>query len=145
MVLIPEADRPEVLSLRELSALDLRALSHATLSSCWSADHFVLPGRRVISLPETLWRAGTGSVLGCLWVVNDELAVAFMRRFYERLETLPRDEALRQTQLECLADGLECGVRDQASPYYWAGYGLYGEHSPLPSGGARRGEAGLRP
>jgi CHAT domain-containing protein len=132
LVLIPQPDAPEILSLRELSDLNLADLRHATLSSCWSADHFILPGRWIISLPETLWRAGARSILGCLWVVSDDLTVAFMRRFYERLETCPRDEALQLTQLECLRRKLpNCEIEDQSNLYYWAGYNLYGDHERL--------------
>jgi tetratricopeptide (TPR) repeat protein len=125
LALLPNPSQLEVFSLRELSELDLRALQHATLSSCWSADHFILPGRWVIGLPETMWRAGASSVLGCLWVVNDDLGVKFMQRFYEYLDVYPRDEALRQTQLAFLE------IEGQASLYYWAGYNLYGDYSPL--------------
>ncbi len=132
LVLIPQPDAAEILSLRELSDLNLTGLRHATLSSCWSADHFILPGRWIISLPETLWRAGTQSVLGCLWVVNDEIAVAFMRRFYEHLKTCPRDESLKLTQLECLQRRLpDCKLKDQSNLYYWAGYNLYGDYGRL--------------
>lgn len=132
MVLIPQRDQVELLSLRELSNLDLADLQHATLSSCWSADNFILPGRWIISLPETLWRAGAQSVLGCLWVANDDLTVAFMRNFYKHLETLPRDEALRVSQLACLRQELpDCKIEDQSNPLYWAGYNLYGNHAKL--------------
>lgn len=48
MVFVPAPDQVEVLSLRDLSALNLSELQHATLSSCWSADHFVLTGRWVM-------------------------------------------------------------------------------------------------
>ena len=127
LVLIPRPEQPEILSLRELAALKLEKLQHVTLSSCWSADHFILPGRWVISLPETLWRAGAQSILGCLWVVNDELSIALMRCFYHYLEKHPRDEALRLTQLDCLHNRLPgCRLAEQATPYYWAGYNLYG-------------------
>jgi CHAT domain-containing protein len=123
LLLIPQPDEVEMLTLRELSALNLTRMRHATLSSCWSADHFILPGRWVISLPETLWRAGAQSVLGCLWVVNDDLASDFMRQFHAYLEEHPRDEALRRAQLDFLHD------KDRAASYYWAGYNLYGDHS----------------
>ena len=88
--------------------MDLTQLCHATLSSCWSADHFILPRRWVISLSETLWRSGTQSILSCLWEVKDEFAVSFMNRFYKYLylHKFPRDEALRHTQLDCLRNCL---------------------------------------
>jgi CHAT domain-containing protein len=127
LVLIPRPRQVEILSLRELSQLDLRDLRHATLSSCWSADHFILPGRWVISLPETLWRAGAQTVLACLWEVDDRLAVAFMARFYSYLDNFPRAEALRRTQLDCLQGTLPGYTGDASHPFYWAGYTLYGD------------------
>jgi hypothetical protein len=132
LVLIPHPEKPEILSLRELSNLDLTGLHHATLSSCWSADHFVLPGRWIISLPETLWRSGTQSILGCLWEVYDKVAVSFMTTFYHYLEKYPRDEALRQTQLKCLQNLLpNCNGIDTANPVFWAGFNIYGDYRKL--------------
>lgn len=132
MVLLSPLGPPEVLSVRELSALNLRRLKHVTLSSCWSADHFILPGRWVISLPETLWRAGTESILGCLWLVNDRVGMEFMTQFYFYLNTMSRQEALRQAQRDCLNGKLkDVGGVDTSHPIYWAGYQLYGENSEL--------------
>ncbi len=132
LVLDPSSQPAEILSLRELSKLDLRHIRHATLSSCWSADYFVLPGRWVISLPETLKRAGVQSVLGALWVVNDEVAAAFMDRFYMYLNETDRAEALRRVQLECLRGQLPgFETDDLTSPAYWGGFNLYGDDSKL--------------
>jgi len=132
MIFPSSTGESEVLSVRELSTLNLQSLKHITLSSCWSADHFILPGRWVISLPETLWRAGSGSVLGCLWLVNDHVGMKFMSRFYAYLETQPRQEALRQAQRDCLSSRLEdVGGVDTTHPIYWAGYQLYGDNSEL--------------
>jgi hypothetical protein len=133
LVLVPASGRAEILSLRELSALDLTGLRHVGLSFCWSADNFILPGRWIISLPETVWRAGAQSVLGHRWRVQDSLAVAFTRRFYENTVTNNLDEALRLTQLSCLAGSLLPGGQglDTSSPVYWAGYSLYGNPARL--------------
>ncbi|HEY9674795.1 MAG TPA: nucleotide exchange factor GrpE [Waterburya sp.] len=132
LVLISNSEQREILSLRELSHQDLKKLRHATLSSCWSADHFILPGRWIISLPETLWRSGVQSILGCLWEVYDRVAVSFMTRFYDYLDEFPRDEALRRTQLDCLEGRLpDCGTINTANPIFWAGFNLYGDYKPL--------------
>jgi CHAT domain-containing protein len=48
-----------------------------------------------------------------------------MQRFYHHLRTLPRDEALRRTQLECLREP------ETADPYFWAGLRLGGEGGRL--------------
>jgi CHAT domain-containing protein len=132
ILLVPAPGQSELLSLRDLSVLNLSAVQHATLSSCWSADHFVLPGRWVMSLPETFYRAGAQSVLACLWVVSDEVAVAFMKRFYYYVSDHARDDALRLAQLDCLRDQLpDCRIGDQKYPVFWAGFNLYGDPGPL--------------
>ena len=132
LLLIPAPEQLEILSIRDLSQLNLTRLAHITLSSCWSADNFVLPGRWIISLPETLWRAGTQSILGSLWPVDDSFAVAFMKKFYEYLESQPRDKALQNTQLDCLENRLS-GVEhiDTRDPINWAAFNLYGDSTQL--------------
>jgi hypothetical protein len=132
LVLLPASDRMEVLSIGDLARTDLTNLHHVTLSACWSADKFVLPGRQVISLPETLYRAGAHSVLGSLWRVDDVIAVALMRRFYDYLENHPRDEALRRAQLDCFRGKLLSDPDAFAShPIAWAGFTLSGDPRPL--------------
>lgn len=132
LVLIPDSGQSEIISLRDLAETNLSGLQHATLSSCWSADNFVLPGRWIISLPETLWRAGAQSILGSLWPVSDALAVAFMTNFYNYLAKLPRDQALQRAQLDCLHRNFPgYDDIDTALPIHWAGFNLYGDHRPL--------------
>jgi tetratricopeptide (TPR) repeat protein len=132
MVLIPGVEQVEILSLRDLSGVSLSNCHHATLSSCWSADNFILPGRWIVSLPETLYRAGARSILACLWPVDDRVATAFMAAFYERLGTCTRAEALRRTQLACRSGRLPgCADIDTSAPFYWAGFNLYGEPGPF--------------
>ena len=130
--MLPGPDKVELLSLRDLLTLDLRGLQLITLSSCWSADNFVLPGRRVVSLPETLMRAGAESVVGSLWPLADEVAFPLMVRFYELMLAGGRAQALRKVQLEMIGRRLEgCTVADQASPRHWAGITLFGDGGRL--------------
>jgi CHAT domain-containing protein len=131
-IVLRPARQPDVLSVQELSALDLANIRHVTLSACWSADHFILPGRWVISLPETLARSGVGSVLGCLWLVDDRVATSFMAEFYQHLNKHTRAEALRLTQLACLKNELAVpDSPDTTHPIFWAGYQLYGRADAL--------------
>lgn len=140
LVLVSENGRVEVLSVRELSALNLTQLRHVSLSACSSADNFIVPGRWIIGLPETFRRVGTESILACLWTVNDQFAKSFAARFYEYLNTCSRDQALRRTQLDCLKKGhsdghlrpLEkVGDIDTTHPFHWATYILCGNHRRL--------------
>ncbi len=119
-----QGNQEEFLTLRQLHTLDLRRVEQAVLASCWSADNFLLPGRWVISLPQTLRAAGVRSVVANLWEVDDRLAPMFLARYYDRLVSLSRAEALRQTQLDCL-HGLAVGF-DVSNPIHWSGYSLYG-------------------
>jgi CHAT domain-containing protein len=118
----------EVLSVRDIAALDLSNLQLVVLSACWSADNFVLPGRYVISVPYALWRAGARSVLAALWEIDDRVAMAFMRRFYTLLATGSARDALRLTQLECVQNRLPgCCLTDTSDPVCWSGFQLYGD------------------
>jgi CHAT domain-containing protein len=127
LVLIPRAGEKELVTIRELAALNLSGLEHITLSACWSADNYILPGRWIISFPETLWRAGAGAVLASLWRVDDVVGAAFVRCFYEHTRKYARDEALRRTQLACIAGMLPGAENYQTNdPYFWATYTLFG-------------------
>jgi hypothetical protein len=123
LLLVPRPGKTEMLTQRLLDGMDLRRVRHLTLSSCWGADSFVLPGRWIISLPQTLCRAGVGSVLSSLWPVNDELGLAFQKSLLGRLHALPRDQAVRAAQLECLAGKMHV--------LNWSGYLLHGDRGPL--------------
>jgi hypothetical protein len=131
LVLDPRPDPPEVLSLRELAGMDLARLRHVTLSSCWGADSFVLPGRWIVSLPETLCRRGAASVLASLWPVYDEVGRAFALRFNKYLGEHPRDLALKMTQADCRHNRLDDAGRRTDHPCYWAGYVLHGDAGPI--------------
>ncbi len=129
LALIPNAGEPEQrLSFIDLSQVNLSGVQHITLSSCWAADHFILPGRWIVSLPQTLQRAGAASVLGCLWKVDDDSAQRLMEHFYSNLDKWPRDEALRQAQLAFLQTP---HGRDMCNLDRWAGYNLYGDYGRL--------------
>jgi CHAT domain-containing protein len=132
LILLPGPDRTEVLSIRDIACTDLSHLRQVTLSACWSADNFVIPGRRVVSLPETFCGAGARSVLGSLWPVDDAIAVALTGRFYEYLDAHPRDEALRRAQLDCLRGRLLDNADAYVThPVAWAGFTLSGDPGRL--------------
>jgi CHAT domain-containing protein len=127
LVLRPELDPPHILSVSALVDLDLTRLNHVTLSACWAADNYILPGQRVISLPVVLAQSGAGTILAGMWKVSDAFAPAFMQRFYELAARVPKVEALARVQRESL-DGVLPGWEGIAvSPYFWAGFTLYGD------------------
>lgn len=111
-----------LLDTLDLAELELGGLGHITLTSCWSADNYVLPGRTVVSLPHVLRRAGAGSVLSCLWEVNDSVCCALFHRFYELCGSHSAAESLALVQRELLKKELMPGGYDASDPYYWAGF-----------------------
>ena len=88
---------------------------------------------RVLGLVRALQVAGARSVVASLWRVDDESTAELMGRFYSALATgLPRDEALRQAQLELLRgeveverDGRKVALRT-SEPRHWAPFILIG-------------------
>ena len=110
------AETHEVLSVSHLSGLDLRRVRHFALSSCWGADDYVSPGRYIVSLPETLLRAGVRTVLASLWPVTDGVARDFLPAYYGNLAKVSPAEALRLAQQTVRAGEYT------SSCAYWAGY-----------------------
>jgi hypothetical protein len=118
-----------LVSLIDLAGMPLRGTDHVTLTSCWSADNYLLPGRHLLSLPQVLRRAGVGSVLASLWPVADETAAAFHDYFYHQCLRHSKAEALRRTQEAFLHGELRPGEVFADDPFYWAGFVLYAEDS----------------
>jgi hypothetical protein len=116
----------ELLMLRQILSLpDLSRLQLIVLSSCRGAEHFVLPGRWIIGLPETFCRAGAQAVLAFLWPVEDAFAAAFTSRFYAYLA----DHSPATAFHRCVADARNrqlAGLDGEYwLPQYWAGAVLY--------------------
>jgi tetratricopeptide (TPR) repeat protein len=127
LVLVPSPPDHEVLSMADIASLRLEKLRHLTLSACWSADNFLLPGRWVVSFPQRFHVAGAGTVLACLWEVEQRFAAAFFARYYSYLAELPPAEALARTQQDCISNTLAAtGDSTWMAPIYWAGYRVYG-------------------
>ena len=127
-----------LLSLMDLAAMPLESLDHITLTSCWSADNYILPGRHLVSLPQILRRAGARSVVASLWPVDDETAAAFHEYFYGQCLHHGPAEALRRTQLACIRGEIQLGGSTADDPFHWAGFALYG------GAGSRRAILGVR-
>jgi CHAT domain-containing protein len=110
----------EILSLKSLDKVQL-----LVLSSCRGAEHYVLPGRWLIGLPETFCRAGVGAVLAFLWPVDDDFATAFTSRFYRYLKQASPAEAFRLTMLDAKNKRLGNLPFDYTQSRYWAGAVYY--------------------
>jgi len=127
LVLVPRPPDHEVLSVADVAHLRCDKLEHLTLSSCWSADNFLLPGRWMVSFPQRFQVAGAETVLGCLWEVEQTFAVSFFNRYYGYLAELPAAEALARTQCDFIHNQVSSPSNASwADPMYWSGYRVYG-------------------
>lgn len=100
----------------------------SVLSSCNSGSGKLQRGEGVISLARGFIYAGCPSIIMTLWTVEDKSGVDLMTIFYQNLKTgQNKTEALRQAKLDFLenADPLK------AHPYFWAGYVVIGDDTPL--------------
>jgi CHAT domain-containing protein len=103
------------------------------LSACETARGAERGGEGILGLVRALQVAGAESVVASLWRVDDDSAAELMARFYRGLAAgRPRDEALRQAQLELLRgpvrierDGRTIELRT-SDPRHWAPFVLVG-------------------
>lgn len=94
------------------------------LSACETAVGPEVGGEGLAGLSRAFQYAGARSVLASLWPVADRATADLMGRFYRHLrEGLPKDEALRASQLE-LFRGQDPGA---SHPCAWAGFVLQGD------------------
>jgi CHAT domain-containing protein len=105
------------------------------LSACVTAFGPERGGEGLLSLARAFQIAGARTVAATLWPVADESTAELMIRFYGHLLSgKPKDEALREAQMELIrgpievttADG-KTETRDFRSPYHWAAFQLIGD------------------
>jgi CHAT domain-containing protein len=111
------------LSALEAQSLDLGGTELATLSACVTGLGKVEPAQGVMSLRTALQIAGARSQLVSLWPVPGEATAHLMKKFYEGVcSGQSREAALCDAQREMAAI---------ASPYFWAGFVLFGMIGPI--------------
>lgn len=113
-----------ILTALEITALDLYGTELVVLSACKTGVGEVKTGEGVFGLRRAFALAGAQNLLMSLWAVEDETTVMQMTAFYRNLRTLPPAEALRQAQLETIAELRE--KYGQAAPILWAPFILQG-------------------
>ena len=91
------------------------------LSGCETGLGRIVRGEGVWGLPFALFVAGNTNTLVTLWPVADETTARFVRRFFARLRA-------GESQAAALANTKREFMRDPrlASPFFWAGFVLYG-------------------
>jgi CHAT domain-containing protein len=116
-----------VLFLHELQGQRAR-IPMVVLSGCDTASGTLRGGEGMEGLQYAFRAMGAQSTVSTLWPVADQSNRLLMEAFYQGLQDgLPKDEALRQAQLQFLREH-----PDRASPFFWAPPVLYGSPGSLP-------------
>lgn len=109
------------LETREIFGLNLDAYL-VTLSACNTAIGKLTKGDDVVGLTRAFIFAGTPSILGTIWSVNDESTSIFMNHFYENLKEMDKLKSLQQAQMAMIQSD------KYNHPYHWAGFQLIGDY-----------------
>lgn len=101
----------------------------AVLSACNTGVGGYEDGKGLVSLSEAFMYSGIPSTVSSLWSAPDQSTKKIMVSFYKYLkEGLPKSKALQQAKLDYLKTTTNTKLKH---PYYWAGFVLYGEDSPI--------------
>ena len=109
------------LETREIFGLNLDAYL-VTLSACNTAIGKLTKGDDVVGLTRAFIFAGTPSILGTIWSVNDESTSKFMNYFYDNLKEMDKLESLQLAQIKMI------NSENYSHPYHWAGFQLIGDY-----------------
>jgi len=109
------------LETREIFGLNLDAYL-VTLSACNTAIGKLTKGDDVVGLARAFIFAGTPSILGTIWSVNDESTSIFMNHFYENLRVMDKLKSLQQAQIAMIQN------EKYRHPYHWAAFQLIGDY-----------------
>lgn len=111
----------------EIDPLNL-STSMIVINACESGSGQFHQGEGMLSLSRSFMLAGAKSVINALWSVDDKAGSSIMISFYKNLaKGNSKAKALRIAKLTYL----ENSTPTFAHPYYWAGYQLIGNRSPL--------------
>ncbi len=99
------------------------------LSACNTGIGNFKTGRGIISMQTAFTAAGVPSVLSSLWSAPDQATQKIMVSFYKNLKKgLPKSKVLQLAKLEYLNTTQEQSLKH---PFYWAGFVLSGDTSPI--------------
>ena len=104
----------------------------AVLSACDTGSGELKEGEGVQSLSRAFTYAGVKSTVMSLWPVPDRETSIIMTSFYNHLKSgKPKNEALQLAKIQYLENVSEVELKH---PYYWAGFVVSGDVSPLSTG-----------
>ncbi|MEW7289312.1 CHAT domain-containing protein [Aquimarina sp. 2304DJ70-9] len=111
----------------ELFALDIPA-ELTVLSACNTGTGKIAKGEGVMSLGNAFQYAGTKSLLLTSWEVSDRTTPELMKYFYTNLKAgMNKGKALQQAKLQYL----KTANINRTHPFYWGGFYLVGDTSPM--------------
>lgn len=116
------------LSIAELYALDLEA-NLVVLSACNTGVGQLHQSEGMMSLARGFAYGGANSIVMSMWSVGDQSTASLMTSFYKKLKKGKRkDVALQEAKLAYLEQ-----VDDPyfSHPYFWSGFVMMGEASPI--------------
>ena len=101
------------------------------LSACDTGNGFYENGEGVICLSRAFTYAGVPSTVMSLWKIPDKESATIMQFFYKNLKKgQSKDKALQKAKLEYLNNTDDSLLKH---PYYWAGFVISGDTSPIIS------------
>ncbi|WP_273567977.1 CHAT domain-containing protein [Maribacter halichondriae] len=102
-----------------------------TLSACETGIGELKRGEGFLSLARGFFYSGAASIASTLWKVNDASSTQLMDSFYKNLaEGKTKDQALQKAKKTFIKDNSQNAL---AHPYYWSGFVISGNTSPLIS------------
>ncbi len=123
IVLYPGAKTEDGLwQAREIRKTRLRA-DVVVLSACETGTGRLEGEEGIMNLARAFLAAGAKSVVASQWDIDDRSTATLMESYYRQLATGKTvQEALRLAQIEFIQN-----YGAKASPYYWAGFSVYGD------------------
>lgn len=120
-----------IITYKDLASLDLNGTSLVVVSACETGLGASARGYGLFGMHRILASVGAESSLLSMWKVDDEATSEFISLFYSELlmgNTL--DIALARAQDRMISDP-RFKARGWSHPYYWAGWQLAGNMSPV--------------
>jgi|GEM_PF-2126960 len=125
------ASEAEKLFISELYNLSLTA-DLAVLSACDTGVGNLKKGEGLINVSKAFTYAGVPSTITSLWKVPDKETAQIMESFYKHLKAgAPKNRALQLAKLDYVNTVEDSFLKH---PFYWAGFVLSGDISPVSSG-----------
>lgn len=118
----------EQLTVAEIYNLELSNNEMIVLSACKTAEGTLSRGEGLLSLAHAFIYAGAKSLVASLWNVDDRHTPKLMEYYYQHLKSgHSKSIALQHAKKDYLINT----THEEAFPFYWAGFIMIGDNSPL--------------